>query len=93
MKIINDTTLMKLRDQIADHTNWNRHNYSVLELAKFLKDSNKVLEIEEIILQHDAFGHMPMDLIEKRGEIKYELLEQFRNTYGEKAYRVINNAY
>jgi hypothetical protein len=93
MKKIAPETLITLRNTIARCTEINYHTESVLELATFLKNKDYINDLKDIILQHDALRYMPESLLELRGEIKYHLMEEFRETYGEKAYHIIKTAF
>ena len=93
MKIVSKETIQTLYENIAHLTGGNHHTHSVLKLAEFLKEKDAITDLNDIIEQHNALRYMPESLIETRTQIRENLLEQLRDEYGEKEYRLINSAF
>lgn len=75
--------IYKLMDDIADLTDINDHNGSVMALAQFLKAGKSIKIMKAIKELHNIYGSMPSQLIELRSFELKELLKQVAQKYGE----------
>ena len=64
--------------EIAYHTHFNAHNYSVLHLARVIDNKPAMKVMKSVIAIHETLGHMPPGLMEVRREILEKLLKLCR---------------
>jgi len=90
---ISDEVLNKLVKRIAEKTQDNDHNGSILELATFLNNKKSIKVMNHIIGLHEVYGHMPQELMAlRRNEFKY-LLGYVEINYGIEERNKINKAF
>ena len=93
---VNDE-LEKLYKTISDKTQENNHTESVLELAKFLKDTKAeqtlggFLVIEEYWRGSDRYSFH--ELFKMRDGVRNKLLSSFRGKYGKKEFEKLNSSF
>lgn len=80
-------------DKIEQLTDENDHNGAVMVLAKFLKSPQHIRIMKAIQELHDAYGHMPSQLIDLRGFELKELLKDFAKRYGEQLAKKVQGAF
>ena len=86
-------TIISLSKKIANLTDRNEHNLSILLLAKFLKSKKAIELMNNVIKMHDNFGYMPKNLIDIREEIYNTLMMLLKSKYGEVDYKTIQNSF
>jgi hypothetical protein len=86
-------TIIALSKKIANFTDRNEHNLSILLLAKFLKSKKAIELMNNVIKMHDNFGYMPKNLIDIREEIYNTLMMLLKSKYGEVDYKTIQNSF
>jgi hypothetical protein len=86
-------TIIALSKKIANFTDRNEHNLSILLLAKFLKSKKAIELMNYVIKMHDNFGYMPKNLIDIREEIYNTLMMLLKSKYGEVDYKTIQNSF
>jgi len=86
-------TIISLAKKIANLTDRNEHNLSILLLAKFLKSKKAIELMNNVIKMHDNFGYMPKNLIDIREEIYNTLMMLLKSKYGEVDYKTIQNSF
>jgi hypothetical protein len=86
-------TIISLAKKIANLTDRNEHNLSILLLAKFLKSKKAIELMNNVIKMHDNFGYMPKNLIDIREEIYSTLMMLLKSKYGEVDYKTIQNSF
>lgn len=86
-------SIIELAGKIYKHTERNDHNGSVLLLAKFLKEKKAIELMQNIIKMHNNFGHMPFQLIDLRTQVLNQLLQKFKNKYGQADYAAIYSSF
>jgi hypothetical protein len=86
-------TIIALSKKIANFTDRNEHNLSILLLAKFLKSKKAIELMNNVIKMHDNFGYMPKNLIDIREEIYSTLMMLLKSKYGEVDYKTIQNSF
>ena len=67
--------------KIADMTDRNDHNGSLIHLAKLLGDRKGLDALKGIMMTHKALGHMPKGLIDTRNSIFDDLMKQSKKKY------------
>ena len=82
-----------LRETISAYTDINYHTKSVLTLAKFLKDDKAIKELKQIEKEHNRIGHLPYELMTKRREIFYRLMDDLRIKHGQEVHDKLNSAF
>ena len=86
-------TIIALAKKIADLTDRNERNSSILLLAKFLKSKKAIEIMNNVIKMADSFGYMPKNLIEIRDEIYDTLMMLIKSKFGEVDYKTIQNSF
>jgi len=86
-------TIIALAKKIADLSDRNERNLSILLLAKFLKSKKAIEIMNNIIKMADSFGYMPNNLIEIRDEIYDTLMMLIKSKYGDVDYKTIQNSF
>ena len=86
-------TIISLSKKIANLTDRNEHNLSILLLAKFLKSKKAIELMNNVIKMHDNFGYMPKNLIDIREEIYNTLMMLLKSKYGEVDYKTIQSSF
>ena len=86
-------TIISLAKKIANLTDRNEHNLSILLLAKFLKSKKAIELMNNVIKMHDNFGYMPKNLIDIREEIYSTLMMLLKSKYGDVDYKTIQNSF
>ena len=82
-----------LVNKIAELTDDNDHNGSVMVLAEFLKAQRSIKIMKAIKELHNLYGHMPSQLIELRSYELKELLKQVTQKYGEEIADKVKGAF
>ena len=89
----NDSDIDSLVKKIAKMTDDNAHTYSVLELAKFLKNTKSIKVLTAFNELHKLYGSMPHQLGELRDFELKELLKQATEKYGKEISDKIKSAF
>ncbi len=79
--------------KIARLTDNNAHNYSILELAKFMEDKDAIEKMEAIIEKHEKRTYMELEWMSERDVIRKALLNRVIFEYGEKVRNLLNGSF
>jgi len=87
------STIIKLAKKIANYTDKNEHNLSILLLARFLKAKKSIELLVNVIKMQNIYGYMPNNLIGIRNEIYNSLMILLKSKYGDTDYKTIQNSF
>lgn len=82
-----------LLEKIAELTDENDHNGAVMVLAQFLKEKKHIRIMKAIQELHDAYGHMPSQLIDLRTFELKELIKLVAEKYGDEISQKVKGAF
>jgi len=85
--------LDKAVSKIEKLTDTNQHTNAVIELAKMIGDEKAIKQLQKIDAQHMKIGSMPMNLINKRRDIRTALLNTAKEKYGEEGYNKLKSSF
>ena len=88
-----DAEVLALSKKIAKLTDRNEHTVAIMELAKFLKDSDSIKLLEAIQIIHKIEGSIPQEIIKYRSKILANLMDKLGDNYGIMDYTNIHQAF
>jgi hypothetical protein len=85
--------VLALSKKIAKLTDRNDHTASVMELAKFLKDTKAIKKLEAIEIIHKVEGSMPAEISKYRDKILNGLMDVAGDKYSLHDYTNLKGAF
>jgi hypothetical protein len=85
--------VLALSKKIAKLTDRNDHTASVMELAKFLKDTKAIKKLEAVETIHKIEGSMPSEISKYRNVILNGLMDTFGDKYSLTDYTNLKGAF